>query len=251
MPARGAPLASRSVRPKAKEGANERSDVADDPGVPRGAVRAKAGVKAGAKEMTSANDRAMGSGNPPQGATAERRVWKPKPEPGGLGGGKAAPKAAPVLMPKTGGDTQAAGSRWQSASLAGSKTAGSAKELEGGGLAWKKTLSKVDGEGTNRAIQETWRSKGGRNNKGDVSGMCKRINSLLENPLMVGDEEEASLRIQRLVRGWLVRSRRARGELYPLEAQALADGQYLLEKYGARVFALSPRGRRRMVNPKS
>jgi len=204
MPARGAPLASRSVRPKAKEGANERSDVADDPGAPRGAVRAKAGVKAGVKEMNFADDRAMGSGDPPQGATAERRVWRPKPE-SGLGGGKAVPKAAPVLMAKTGGDTQSAGSRWQSSSLAGSKT-GSAKELGGGSLAWKKTMQKVDGEGTNRAIQETWRAKGGRNNKGDVSGMCKRIDALLENPLMVGDEEEASLRIQRLVRGWLVRS---------------------------------------------
>lgn len=218
MPARGAPLASGTA-------------------VPRGAVRPKAVATAGVKVTSAVKD------NPsqvtPEGATAERRAWRGKPEQAGLGG---ANKKAPVMMVKTGGETQAAGSRWQSASLAGSKTAGGARAGGGAGL-----LMKLDGEGTNRAIEETWRAKGGRKNKGDVTGMCARIDALLDNPLMVGDEEEASLRIQKLVRGWLVRSRRARGELYPLEAQALADGQYLLGKYGARVFGLSPRSRRRMV----
>jgi len=103
-----------------------------------------------------------------------------------------------------------------------------------------------DSVGTRRAIQHEW--KRGKQTK-DVLSACARINAFLDNPLFASDEERAAVSVQRTARGWLLRLARKRGALlFPVEAQALADGRVLLHNdYGARVYSLSPPERRQAV----
>jgi hypothetical protein len=56
--------------------------------------------------------------------------------------------------------------------------------------------------------------------------------------------------LQSVTRGWLLRrARKAGAVLFPVEAQALADGRVLIHKgYGGRVYSLGPPQRRSMVN---
>eukprot|EP00288_Rhodomonas_lens_P013148 CAMPEP_0177697006 /NCGR_PEP_ID=MMETSP0484_2-20121128/4284_1 /TAXON_ID=354590 /ORGANISM="Rhodomonas lens, Strain RHODO" /LENGTH=264 /DNA_ID=CAMNT_0019208017 /DNA_START=150 /DNA_END=940 /DNA_ORIENTATION=- len=102
-------------------------------------------------------------------------------------------------------------------------------------------LIRVDKDATSKAIQAAW--KGGRN----VSQMCAKISNLLDNPILTADSERACLILQRYVRGWLLRKRRAAGKLFPVEQQSLCDGKVLLRLYGAKSFALDAHQRRRKI----
>ncbi len=58
--------------------------------------------------------------------------------------------------------------------------------------------------------------------------------------MLTADVEAAVVVLQRMVRGWLVRKKRAAGELFPVEMQAMADAKVLMLAYGASVYSLSP-----------
>lgn len=77
--------------------------------------------------------------------------------------------------------------------------------------------------------------------------MCAKISNLLDNPILTADSERACLILQRYVRGWLLRKRRAAGKLFPVEQQSLCDGKVLLRLYGAKSFALDAHQRRRKI----
>ncbi|EKX47000.1 hypothetical protein GUITHDRAFT_107347 [Guillardia theta CCMP2712] len=102
---------------------------------------------------------------------------------------------------------------------------------------------KVDKEATYEAIQSTWINRAKR----DVVSVCETINQLLDHPIMSSEDQKAVILIQKCVRGWLLRTRRARGELFPVEEQAMADSRVMLSIYGAKVFSLAPRERRMLV----
>ena len=104
-----------------------------------------------------------------------------------------------------------------------------------------------DTAGTRQAIQHEW--KQGMMKK-DVLSACARIDAFLDNPLLASDEDRAAVTLQSVTRGWLLRrARKAGAVLFPVEAQALADGRVLIHKgYGGRVYSLGPSQRRSMVN---
>ena len=103
-----------------------------------------------------------------------------------------------------------------------------------------------DSQGTVLAIQDEW--KRGKRSK-NVLDACARIDAFLDNPLLVDDEARAAATVQRIARGWLLRRARTRGALlFPVEAQALADGRVLMHNhYGARIYSMGPAERRRLV----
>ena len=138
------------------------------------------------------------------------------------------------------------GSRWHHMTSAGA-TSKAREGAEPGQVPGAKGRFAVeDAVGTRRAIQHEW--KRGKQTK-DVLSACARIDAFLDNPLFASDEERAAVSVQRTARGWLLRLARKRGTLlFPVEAQALADGRVLLHNdYGARVYSLSPPERRQAV----
>lgn len=75
----------------------------------------------------------------------------------------------------------------------------------------------------------------------------RRINNLIDNPLLSTDNIAAAVIIQRYTRGFLTRRRRQMGLLYPVEAQSHADARAMMPHYGASVYALDPAQRRQRV----
>ena len=134
-------------------------------------------------------------------------------------------------------------SQWQQINAG----AGASKQGGGGDAAGARARFTVeDSAGTRKAIQNEW--KQGKKTK-DVLSACARIDAFLDNPLFASDKQRAAVTVQRVVRGWALRLARTRGTLlFPVEAQALADGRVLmLNEYGARIYSLGPLERRRLV----
>ena len=126
-----------------------------------------------------------------------------------------------------------------SAATGGSRTRIAASPVRG-------RFAVEDCQGTVLAIQDEW--KRGKRSK-NVLDACARIDAFLDNPLLVDDEARAAATVQRIARGWLLRRARTRGALlFPVEAQALADGRVLMHNhYGARIYSMGPAERRRLV----
>jgi hypothetical protein len=111
----------------------------------------------------------------------------------------------PGITGSTSNAQQAGSSKWKQMASSGSSTSaqpvGGTTETPSA----RGRFAKEDSKGTRRAIEEEWTR--GKKTK-DVLSACARINEFLDNPLFARDERSAAVTVQRVVRGWLLRSAR-------------------------------------------